>query len=42
MACRAFNLASLCIDPTLPFYEFKDKLLKLPDIVFGNMLKLKS
>ena len=40
-ACRAFNFAALFIDPTLPFYEFKKKLLKLPDSAFGDMTKLK-
>ena len=41
-ACRAFNFASLFIDPTLPFYEFKKKLLKLPDGAFGDLTKLKN
>lgn len=41
-ACKAFNFAALFIDPTLPFYEFKKKLLRLPDTAFGDMTKLKS
>lgn len=39
-ACRAFNHAALFIDPTLPFHEFKKRLLKLTDSSFGDMTKL--
>lgn len=41
-ACRAFNFASLFIDPTLPLHTFKEKLTKLPDIAFGDLTRLKS
>lgn len=37
LACRAFNFAALFIDPTLPFDQFKAKLLKLPDKAFGQL-----
>lgn len=40
LACRAFNHASLFIDPTLPFLDFKNKLLRLPDSAFGVLAKL--
>lgn len=39
-ACRAFNRTALFIDPTLPIFEFKRKLEKLPDAVFENLLEL--
>lgn len=38
MACRAFNLAALFIDPTLPLYRFKEKLLAQPDQIFGELI----
>lgn len=41
-ACRAFNFAALYIDPTLPFYEFRKRLLRLPDTAFGELTKLHS
>lgn len=37
LACRLFNHAALFIDPTIPFDEFKTKLLKLPDSAFGQL-----
>lgn len=40
VACRAFNHAALFIDPTLPFHDFKDKVIRLPDSAFGNLVKL--
>lgn len=39
-ACRAFNHAALFVDPTLPFHEFKDKLIRLPDTAFGDLIKM--
>lgn len=39
-ACRAFNHAALFVDPTLPFHEFKKRVLKLPDCCFGELAKL--
>lgn len=41
LACRAFNHAALFIDPTLPYEEFKVKLIKLPDTAFGQLANLK-
>lgn len=41
-ACRAFNFAPLFIDPTLPFFEFRKRLLKLPDEAFRELTKLKN
>lgn len=41
MACRAFNQAVLFIDPTLPFLNFKSRLLQLPDDRFGELIPLK-
>lgn len=38
LACRAFNHAALYIDPTLDFFTFKAKLLKLPDTCFGTLI----
>lgn len=38
-ACRAFNHAALMLDPTLPTYEFKRELKKLPDEIFGDLLR---
>lgn len=37
VACRAFNLAYLFIDPTLPFYEFKRKLINISDKAFASL-----
>lgn len=34
-ACRAFNFAALYIDPTLPHYEFRKRLLRLSDTQLG-------
>lgn len=39
-ACRAFNLAALFIDPTIPLHEFKDKLGKLSNDVFKNLYNI--
>ena len=39
-SCRAFNFAAIFIDPTLPFYEFRKKLIKLPDSAFGELTRL--
>lgn len=41
-ACWAFNHAALFVDPTLPFQEFRTRLLKLPDTAFGDMTKLRN
>lgn len=35
-ACRMFNHAALFIDPTIPHYAFRKKLLALPDSAFGQ------
>lgn len=37
--CRAFNHAALFVDPTLPFHEFKNKVIRLPDGAFGDLTK---
>ena len=42
VACHIFNLASLRIDPTLPHYDFKRKLINLPDEAFSSWTKLKK
>lgn len=39
-ACRLFNYAALFIEPSLPQYEFRQKLLRLPDEAFGAWAKL--
>lgn len=39
-ACRIYNHAVIFIDPTLPEYEFKRKLLQLPDLAFGQWARL--
>lgn len=39
-ACRTFNHAALFIDPSLPHDQFRSKLLKLPDSIFGPWIKL--
>lgn len=38
-ACRMYNHAVLFIDPSLPHFEFKNKLLKLSDTAFGPWTK---
>lgn len=38
IACRAFNFASLFIDPTLPLHQFRERLIKLPPSAFGDLL----
>lgn len=40
IACRIFNHAALFIDPTLPTYQFAEKVKKLPDSAFGDLCKL--
>lgn len=40
-ACRIFNCAALFIDPSLPHYQFKEKLLQIPDAAFGQWTQLK-
>lgn len=40
LACTAFNITALYVDPTLPFIDFRRKLLNLPDEVFGGLLSL--
>lgn len=40
MACRAFNHAALFVDPTLPHFEFRKRVLRLPDSSFGPWSKL--
>lgn len=40
IACQAFNCAALFIDPSLPHYQFKQKLHKLPDAAFGQWAQL--
>lgn len=40
-ACRIFNHAALFIDPSLSQYEFRNKLLTLPDTAFGDWVKIK-
>lgn len=39
-ACRMYNHAALFIDPSLAHDQFRRKLLKLPDSVFGPWTKL--
>lgn len=39
-ACRAFNLAAIFIDPTISIYQFKSKLLSMPDTCFGPLANL--
>lgn len=41
-ACRIFNCTALFIDPSLPHYQFKQKLLQLPDAAFGHWTQLKT
>lgn len=40
--CRMFNYAAIYIDPTLPHHEFRQKLLKLPDEIFGSWAMLEK
>lgn len=40
LACTAFNHAALFVDPTLPFVEFRSKVLRLPDSAYGILTKL--
>lgn len=40
IACRAFNHAALFIDPTIPFWDFRNKLIRLPDSAFGDLTKI--
>lgn len=39
-ACRAFNHAAMILDPTETEYEFRKKLIKLPDSIFGGLVAL--
>ena len=39
-ACRIFNCTALYIDPSLSHYQFKEKLLRLPDTAFGHWTQL--
>lgn len=38
-ACRAFNMAALFLDPTLPHYQFREKLLRIPDKYFDRLFE---
>lgn len=42
MACRAFNIATLFIDPTEDFLTFRRKLLSVPDDVFKNFYNIQN
>lgn len=42
LSCRAFNLVALFVDPTLPFYAFRERLLRLPDSAFGPLVSLET
>ena len=39
-ACRAYNRAVSYVDATLPYNQFKNEVLRLPDSVFGDLVEL--
>lgn len=40
MACRAFNIAALFIDPTIPLNQFKSRLIGLSNDVFKKLYNI--